>query len=70
MRLLERCNQLLSGYGRLTDYSVKNGKCSTLTVGRLNEIKIVLEADGLVTKREQAKLLLEFIRKYEGRLRV
>lgn len=70
--LLKRCNQIMSGYGRLSDFTLKNGKCSTLTIGRLNEIKIVLEAivDGLVAKREQAKLLLEFIKKYEGKLRV
>ncbi len=72
LRLLEKCNRLLSGYGRLSDYSIKNGKCSTLTISRLNELKIVLDAitDGLVAKRKQAELLLEFIRKYGGKLRV
>lgn len=71
IQLLEKCNRLLSGYGFLSGWTMKNGKCSVLTVSRLNEIKIVLEAiaDGLIAKKE-AKLLLEFIKRYEGKLRV
>lgn len=71
MNILEKCKQFLSGYGTIQNSS--KSSCPMLVIGRLNEIRVVLEAiiDGLVAKREQAELVLKSIRKADdGKLMI